>query len=188
MKSSKQNVVLVLFCFSVSLSNAQYVIKPAEEYTPQIGIMVDMLEEVKDQITENVSDLDQSETDYLFDKKANSIGALIMHLAATEAYYQIETLEKRSLTDEEVEFWEAAGLGAKSKELKGKPIKYYLDLWDQVRQKTLEGLQTKDDEWLASGIEDIDEDVNNHWVWFHVLEHQSNHMGQIAIVKKRLPK
>lgn len=32
-----------------------------------------------------------------------------------------------------------------------------------------------------------DEEVNNHWAWFHVLEHSANHMGQIALVKSRLP-
>ena len=66
------------------------------------------------------------ETDYLFDDKANSIGAIIMHLAATELYFQVETLEERTWTDKEEEFWGiAGGLGAESRDhLKGKPIKY----------------------------------------------------------------
>jgi uncharacterized damage-inducible protein DinB len=183
MKFKPQHALPILFCFSISIANAQYILEPVEGFTPQVGIMVSMLETVKDQITESVRELDQSETDYLFDEKANSIGGLIMHLATTEAYYQIETLENRAFTEEEEAFWASNGLG-----VKGKPIKYYLDLWDQVRQKTLEGLRTKDDEWLASGIDGIDEQINNHWVWFHVLDHQSNHMGQIALVKSRLPK
>ncbi len=58
--------------------------------------MVDMLEELKDRLTEDIRDLDQAETDYLFDDKANSIGAIIMHLVATESYYQVETLEART--------------------------------------------------------------------------------------------
>ena len=186
MKSKKKNVAIVVLCFSFSLANAQYEIKPEEGYTPQIGIMVDMLEEIKDRITENIRDLDQVETDYLFDDKANSIGAIIMHLAATESYYQVETLEERTWTDKEGEFWRiAGGLGTESRDkLKGKPIKYYLDLWDQVREKTLEGLKARNDEWFASSIE---EGMNYHWAWFHILEHQANHMGQIALIKNRLP-
>jgi hypothetical protein len=187
MKSIKKITLLLIFCFSLSLVNAQYEIKPEKGYTPQIGIMVDMLEEMRERITEITRDLDQSETDYLFDEKANSIGALIMHLVATEAYYQVETLEERTWTDKEGEFWViATGLGTESREkLKGKPIKYYLDLWDQVRKKTLEGLSNKDDAWFATNI---DENMNNHWAWFHILEHSANHMGQIALVKNRLPK
>ncbi len=186
MKSLNKNAALLILCFSLSLVNAQYEIKPEIGYTPQIGLMVDMLEELKDQLTEDIRDLDQAETDYLFDDKANSIGAMIMHLVATEAYFQVETLEERTWTEEEGEFWTiAGGLGAESRDkLKGKPIKYYLDQWDQVRKKTLKGLKTKDDAWFAANI---DENMNNHWAWFHVLEHQANHMGQIAMVKKRLP-
>ena len=187
MRLKKKNIVLIILCFSFSLVNAQNEIKPEEGYTPQIGIMVDMLENLKDQISEITRDLDQAETDYLFDAKANSIGAIIMHLVANEAYYQVETLEELTWTDEEEEVWGIAGdLGADSRDkLKGKPIKYYLDLWDKVRKKTLEGLKSKDDEWFASSI---DEGLNNHYVWFHVLKHSANHMGQIELVKNRLPK
>ncbi len=183
----KKNIVFIVLCFSFSMANAQYEIKPETGYTPQIGIMVDMLEDLRFRIIELTKDLDQNETDFLFDDKANSIGALLMHLVANESYYQIETLEGRSWTEKEKEFWGVAGgLGEKSREeFKGKPIKYYLDLWEEVRKKTLEGLKNKDDEWLAANI---DEGINNHWVWFHVMEHSANHMGQIALVKNRLPK
>ncbi|XOV93436.1 MAG: DUF664 domain-containing protein [Bacteroidota bacterium] len=187
MNTKKNYFVIVITFFSISTANAQYEIKPATGYTPQIGIMVDMLEDIKDRITEMTYDLDLAETDYLFDAKANSIGSIIMHLVANESYYQVESLQERSWTEKEEEFWGvASGLGEKSREvLKGKPIKYYLDLWDQVRKETLEGLKTKDDIWFAANIE---EGINNHWVWFHVMEHSANHMGQIALVKNRLSK
>ena len=111
---------------------------------------------------------------------------MIMHLAATEDYTQVETLEERSWTDEETLFWSAAGgLGDASREnLNGKPISYYLEQWDQVREKTLAGLKKRDDAWFASNI---DESMNIHWAWFHILEHMANHMGQIELVKQRLP-
>ncbi len=186
MKHTRKYLVLVVLCLAYSLVNAQYEIKAEEGFSPQIGIMVDMLEEIKERITEDVRELDQAETDFLFDEKANSIGAIIMHMVANESYYQVETLEGRTWTDEESQFWGiAGGLGEESREkIKGKPISYYLDLWDQVRKKTLEGLKTKDDAWFAAFIDD---GVNNHWVWFHVLEHNASHMGQISLVKSRLP-
>lgn len=187
MKSLKKKTALLILCFSLLLVNAQYEMKPVEGYSPQIGLMVYMLEDLKNRIAEEVKDLDQSQTDFLFDKDANSIGSLIMHLVSTEAYFQIETLEGRQWTDEEHErLGIGAGLTEESKsKLKGKPIQHYLDLWDEVRQKTLAGLKTKDDTWFASGI---DEDMNYHWAWYHVMEHSANHMGQIGSVKNRLPK
>jgi len=187
MKSLMKFKTLLILCFSTSFVYAQYEIKPTAGFTPQIGIMVDMLEEIKDRITKDIKDLNQNETDFLFDDKANSIGAIVIHMVATEANYQVETLEGRTWTEDEAAFWGVAGgLGDDSREkLKGKPISYYLDLWDQVRQKTLAGFKTKDDAWFASNI---DENINNHWAWFHILEHEASHMGQIALVKSRLPK
>lgn len=189
---TKMHVKKILFTLlfsvvSLNISQAQYELNPAEGYSPQIGTMVAMLEDLKGRITEMVKDLNQSETDFLFDADANSIGGLVMHLASNEAYYQVQTLEGRNWTDEEAAVWMVAGeLNDETRaELKGKPIKDYLELWDGVRKKTLEGLKTKDDAWFAANIE---EGVNNHWVWFHVLEHSASHMGQISLVKNRLPK
>ena len=182
-----KNTLLVLLLLTITITSAQYEIKPAEGYSPNIGIMVNMLEDLKDRITGQVKNLNQTETDFEFDDKANSIGALVMHLVATEAYFQIETLEERQLTEEEQKLFGVGGeLNDNSKqELKQKTIQHYLDLWNEVRQKTLAGLKTKDDTWFAS---EIDEGINYHWAWYHVMEHQANHMGQIALVKNRLPK
>jgi hypothetical protein len=186
MKRIKTGIAFVVFFTGLSLSHAQNEIHPEAGYSPQIGTMVDMLEDLKGRIEEMTRNLTQAETDYLFDGDANSIGSLIMHLASTEAYYQVQSLEGRSWTDEEAAVWMVAGeLNEKSREqLKGKPIAYYLELWDMVRNKTLQGLKTKDDAWFAA---EVDEGINNHYVWYHVLEHSANHMGQIALVKNRLP-
>jgi hypothetical protein len=64
-------------------------------------------------------------------------------------------------------------------------MRYYLDFWNQLRQKTLATLRTKEDAWFAS---ETDEGMNYHCEWYHVIEHQTNHMVQIALVKSRLPK
>ena len=186
MKKVKTFVSLGVLYLTLSIGNAQGVIEPAEGFSPQIGIMVDMLQELKDLITEDVKDLNQEQTDFLLDDRANSIGAMIMHIAATEAYFQVETLEGRTWTDEEAQFWSiAGGLTDETRaKLNGKPIRYYLDLWDEVREKSLAGLRTKDDTWFASSV---DEGINYHWAWFHVLKHTAAHRGQISLVKSRLP-
>ncbi|MEM8509515.1 MAG: DUF664 domain-containing protein [Bacteroidota bacterium] len=182
-----KNTFLLVLGLTFTMLNAQYEVTPKEGYTPKIGLMVYMLEDLKDRITEQVKDLDQSQTDFLFDANANSIGALVMHLVSTEAYYYIQTLEGRRWTeDERMRLGFAGELNAETRaKLKGYPIQYYLDLWDEIREKTLAGLKTKDDEWFASSLE---EGINLHYVWYHVMEHSANHMGQIALVKNRLRK
>lgn len=186
MKSIKNNLIIFILCLSPFITQAQGEMKPVEGYTPQIGLMVYMLEDLKNKVTDQVKELDLSQTDFTYDSSANSIGALVMHLVSTEMYYQLQTLGEGSWTDEEKKLLQSAGdLNKESKlKLKGKPIKYYLNLWDKVRQKTLEGLKTKDDAWFASNIDD---GINNQYVWYHVMQHTANHNGQIATIKNRLP-
>ncbi|PRX54916.1 DUF664 domain-containing protein [Flagellimonas meridianipacifica] len=186
MKCLKTIITFLLLFLATMLLNAQGELKSVDGYSPQIGLMVYMMEDLKDRITQQVKDLDQTQTDFLYDKDANSIGSLIMHLVSTESYYQIATLEGREWTEAELKRFGVAGeLNEKVKSiLKGEPIQYYLNLWDEVRTKTLEGLKTKDDKWFTSNIE---EGLNYHYIWYHVMEHSANHMGQIATIKNRLP-
>lgn len=175
---------------SASTTNAQYAIKNTEGYTPQMGALVSMMDDLKGRVTRQVKDLDQDGTDFLLDDQANRLGALILHLAATELYYQEATFYDSKLDEKKDEEWlTALRLGNKAREeLVGKPISYYLDKWDEVRAKTKEVLKTKDDEWLLKSREAWQEgiDYNYYWAWYHVMEHQANHMGQIALVKKRM--
>lgn len=184
-----KNLIVILLVLIGFTSQAQYTIESKEGYTPQIGVLVMMLEDLRSRVTYNVEKLTQEETDFLIDEDANRMGAIIFHLAATEKYYQVYTFENREFTEEEKkEWWTALELGKPArKEFKGKPIDYYLKVWEDVRKETLELLKTKDDEWLNAMTKN-DSEMNNHWAWYHVMEHQANHMGQIALIKKRLPK
>lgn len=160
------------------------VIKAPRGYSNNIGQMISMLDNLKARVERNVINLDQQGTDFLLDANANSPGAIIYHLAATEAYYQVYTFEKRGFNKEEREKWEVAlNLGPKARAaFKDKPISYYLEIYDEVRKKTKKLLKEKDDDWF----EEMNGGMNNHWAWFHVMEHQANHMGQLALITKRI--
>lgn len=184
----KKNLT-ILVCLIVTLSiNAQREIKSEEGFTSNIGILVSMLNDMKERVEYTVKNLDIESTDFLLDENANSIGTLILHLAATEKFYQVYTFEGREFNKEEKKVWETRmSMGDEARrQFKGKPISEYLDVFTKVREKTLEYLKQKDDEWLASIPEGYR--MNNHWSWYHVMEHQSSHLGQILLIKKRIPK
>ena len=176
--------IIFISIFSVT-SFGQRVIKPAKGYTTQIGNVVSMLEDLKGRVTNSVSNLTLEETDFLLDEKANRIGAMIFHLAATEKYYQVYTFENRGLNKVEREKWDVAqNLGSTARNrIKDKPIDYYLNIWNEVRKETLRLLKTKDDNWFSLKVHNGN--MNNHWAWYHVMEHQANHMGQIRLIIKR---
>ncbi len=182
MKNIFYSLILIFVASSI---HAQYEIKPVKGYSNDIGNLVAMLDDLKGRVKRSVSNLDQEGTDFLLDENANRIGAMIMHLAATEVYYQKYTFEGRQFNQEENEKWGAAlSLGDAGREsLIGKPISYYLEIWDEVRAETKKLLKEKDDKWFAKKIGGM----NNHWAWYHVMEHQANHMGQIRLILSRIP-
>ena len=167
--------------------DASNFIYPVEGYSPQIGTLVAMLNNLSERVEKAVKGMDKRELDFLLDERANSIGALVLHLAAAEAYYQVYTFENREFNDEEKIKWQAAlELDEKGRQqIKEHDVNHYLELYKEVRKITLSELKKRNDEWLArtpkGGI------MNNHFSWFHVMEHQSSHLGQIRLLKKRIP-
>ncbi len=186
-KSAGKNriqILLLVTLLTTSSLFAQYKIKPPKGYTAEIGNMVVMLDNLKQRVERLVNNLDQEGTDFLLDENANSPGAIIYHLAATEAYYQVYTFERREFNAEEEKKWSVAlRLGDNGRtEFKDQPISYYLDIYDAVRKKTKVLLKTKDDDWF----DETKQGMSMHWAWFHVMEHQANHMGQLALITKRI--
>lgn len=169
-----------------------FVIGPIKGYSPMIGTLVSMLNYNRFTVENMVKGMTKQQIDYLHDEKANTIAALVMHLGATEKFYQANTFDGRQeFNESEKKLWNAAmELGEEGrKEIKGKEIKYYLDLITAVRQKTLEELKKKDDEWLLKidPAWSTQRPLNTYWKWFHVCEHEANHRGQIAWLSSRLP-
>ncbi|WP_428742133.1 DinB family protein [Tenacibaculum sp.] len=154
---------------------------------PEIESMISMLEDLKRRVERTVKNLPQEHVDHLHDPKANRIGALIMHLAAAEVYYQEYTFGEPLINKEKTEEWEAGmDLDSKGRDLlQGKPIDYYLKIYNNVREKTIEELRKRNDKWFKSV--NAGKSISNQYAWFHVMEHQSSHLGQILFLKKRLP-
>ena len=151
---------------------------PREGYSPHIGTLVSMLNWMRGAVLGPVRGLTKAQLDHLHDAKANSIGALLLHLAAMERLYQIHTFEGKKWGDfdkETIKEWNlAANLGKEARKIiKGHDLAYYLDKLKSVREHTLAELKKRDDAWLMQ----VDPDfgwgpTNNYCKWFHVCEHE----------------
>lgn len=169
------------------------IIGPKEGYSPQIGTLVSMLTWMRMVVLMSVQGMSQADLDFLLDSKANTIGALLLHLAATDTYYHLHTFEGKpwgSWDDKIKQKWDIPmGLGEPArKTIKGNNLDYYLNILHETREKTLAEFRKRDDNWLLS----VDKQwpwgpTNNYCKWFHVCEHESNHNGQIKFLKSRLP-
>jgi uncharacterized damage-inducible protein DinB len=168
---------------------------PLPGYSPQIGAFVSQLTWMREMngVLRATDKLTQADLDYLFDKDANTIGALMLHLAATETYYQMNTFDGMkwdSWPEDVKKKWDPAmNLGdAGRSTIKGHDRDYYVSILHEVREKTLAEFRKKDDAWFLSADKTWPwGPTNNLCKWFHVCEHEAHHTGQIALLRKRLP-
>jgi hypothetical protein len=168
---------------------------PLPGYSPQIGAFVSQLTWMREMngVLAATKKLTQSDLDLLFDKDANTIGALMLHLAATETYYQLNTFDGvkwDSWSEDIKKKWEPAmNLGdAGRATIKGHDRDYYVNILHEVREKTLAEFRKKDDAWFVAADKSWSwGPTNNFCKWFHVCEHEAHHTGQIALLRKRLP-
>ena len=169
------------------------VIGPRDGFSPQVGTLLSMMTWMRKAILMPVRNMTTEQLDYLHDENSNSIGAMLLHLAATERFYQVHTFEGRKWGDwsdqDKKRFDVAMNLGdAGRKSIKGHNLDFYLSALDEVRDNTISEFKKRDDQWLLA----VDESwfwgpTNNYCKWFHVCEHESNHNGQIKYIKSRFP-
>src|SRR3982751_2977891 len=185
---------LVLSPAAEAADNEPNVLGPLPGYSPQIGTLVSEMTWMRSAVLRSVKGITQEELDFLLDQKANRIGALLLHLAATEKLYQLNTFDQVGLQDLEKsaafkEWTVPMDRGKPARvAIKGHNHAYYLDILHDVREKSLAEFRKRDDKWLLA--------VDKTWPWgptnnlcklFHVCEHESHHAGQISLIRGRVP-
>jgi hypothetical protein len=160
-------------------------ITPEPGYSSHIGVLVSTMQRCRETTILLVQDLSIAQLDYLFDEDDNSIGALLLHLAAIEAAYQEITFFDRNILDnpERLPKWQVPmELGAPARsEIRGHPASYYIEELTRMRAQTLEQMQQRDDSWLWVESEWGDDVfANNYWQWYHVYEDEINHRGEMS--------
>ena len=71
--------------------------------------------------------------------------------------------------------------------LRGRPVDHYVEILTALREQTLSAMRERDDAWMDIEKRWGERRVNHHWMWFHVIEDELNHRGQIRWLKRRLP-
>lgn len=170
--------------------DSPFYIGPMEGFTPQIGTLVSILKYMGLVVTGAINNMSVEDLDYLIDAKANTAGGLISHAIATEKWCQVRTFHWRLSEVMNSTDHQAEDLGDDARRnIKGHNAKYYQDAFMEVREKTIKELAARNDDWLM----EVDEDhywgqpVNNYCQWYHVVEHEAQHIGQIMFIRKRMP-
>jgi len=98
-----------------------------------------MLEHTRDVTLSEISNLNQSDLDFLPNSSSNTIVSLLSHIVAMEFVHQVISFEKRDLTESEYLKWRIyLELGDQVREgIKKQSLDYYLNELSQVRENTL---------------------------------------------------
>jgi uncharacterized damage-inducible protein DinB len=185
---------LVLSPVAAAADTGPNVLGPMPGYSPQIGILVSEMTWMRGAVLGAVKGMTPEQLDFLLDNKANRIGALLLHLAATEKLYQLNTFDNVGVKDLGTsplfKDWEVPmDLGEPARvKIKGHNLDYYLNILRETREKTLAEFRKRDDKWLLTADTTfVWGPTNNLCKWFHVCEHESHHTGQISLLAVRTP-
>lgn len=165
-----------------------YRIEPAPEYGPQIGAVVEMMHYVRQNTLAAVRGLTVEQLDATPPGFSNSIGMLLAHVAAVERLYQLLSFEGRWYdAGEKAALVGALSMGKEGERARGRDLVSYLADLEDARRDTLAELARRDDAWFASRLRAPDFGYgNHHWAWFHVMEDEVNHGGQMRLLRRNV--
>ncbi len=174
------------------MSRSNIDIKPAPGYPPQIGFLLAQLEDIREDTKRYTRDLTPSQLSWHPNLKVESIGTLLLHIAAVEWSWIFEDIFKRPMGPE----WEIAfPIRVGKPQVSGEPLDFYLAKLDAVRAEIKTGLATLTDADLDREIISPDQSGSSppvhsytiRWILYHLAEHEAHHRGQIAVMKRLLP-
>jgi uncharacterized damage-inducible protein DinB len=167
---------------------------PAPGYSPQVGRYISQLNETREELLKPTANLTPEQLSWHPDEQTESIGTQLLHVAAIEWSWVFEEILQRP--GEEYDGWdEALPIRVGIPQVEGKPLPYFYDRLNRVRNDVLAALRELTDEDLsrvvsspqAPGAEPPTEVFTIDWILFHLVHHEAHHAGQIELLARLLP-
>jgi uncharacterized damage-inducible protein DinB len=154
-----------------------------DELSPRIALVYSMMEKTRKNLLRRVKTLSREAIDYSPNpKEIESIGTLLLHIAAVEYSWIFEDIGKREM---EYEKWKYGfSLREGIEQIEGKDIEFYLSRLNETRQDVVNFLKTMSDKDLDSIVVVDSEKVSVEWIFFHLIEHEAMHIGQISFLTR----
>ncbi|GAB4326898.1 MAG: DinB family protein [Candidatus Zixiibacteriota bacterium] len=155
-------------------------------FSPRIGLFWAELEAVRRGTVRYVQGLCSEQLAWSPQSDVESIGTLLLHIAAVERSWIGEDIGRRPMGEE----WMAAfPIRFGIPQVVGQPLDYYVNKLDTIRAETRALLQSLSDEDLSRPITPLDpgdgaDTFTVEWILHHLVEHEAHHRGQIALLKR----
>jgi len=167
-------------------------ITPVAGYSLRIGLFLAQMEDIRRVTKQYVEELTAEQLSWHPNPKVESIGTLLLHIAAVEFSWILEDIFKHPMGQE----WEIAfPIRAGIPQVSGQPVAYFLGKLDTVRSEVRSALATLTDADQERAI--IPQDAGSsaqktggytiRWILHHLIDHEAHHRGQIAVMKRLSP-
>ncbi len=171
--------------------NIELSINSHSGFSSQLGRYVSLMEDVRRRTLEYIQALSTKQLSWFPNSKTESIGTLLLHIAAVEYSYIQEDIMKRPMGEE----WKMAfPIRFNIPQITGKELSYFTDKLNAIRaesKRVLRGLNDGDLDMIITPLEPApgngDISYSLEWILYHLIEHEAHHKGQIALMKRLLP-
>lgn len=141
------------------------------------------MNEIRERLLNIIEDVDEEALDYTpSERKIETIGTLLLHIAAVELSWIYEDIYKEEIDYDEWKYAFPLRSNINLPQLKGKGKNYYLKKLQNVRKSITERLQVEKN--LARIVQSDDQQYSIEWILFHLVEHEALHIGQINLLNR----
>lgn len=163
-------------------------INPVEGFSREIGFYLDAWEKSRAELRESVSDLSREELARRISPEAHQIGNLLLHIAESEAGWILSIVTGKELDDEIKKFAHWNDSTETDFAAKNYTARECVERIDKIGAMSREVLAKFTDEDLEKLI-GYDRrgkrvEVSLRWILCHLIDHEANHKGQIAMLKR----
>ena len=154
-----------------------------DEFPSNIQLLLAQLKQVRERLLEVISGINSDILDFTPDEKnIETIGTLLLHIAAVEWSWIFEDIFGLEMDFEKWKYAFPLRKSVNLPQLKGKSKLFYLNRLNEVRTRMIERLKE------ISDFNQLVASENNRysieWILFHLIEHESIHIGQISLLKR----
>ena len=164
------------------------VLEPVDGFSRDLGLCIARLEEVRTQTLELLQDMTQEELAKKISPEFPQIGGLALHLGECQFWWIDAGLANKPIMEEDIKFAHLHDTTTTDFALKNYSAAHTVDILNRIHLRTLATLANYADSDLDT-VFTCDEhpdgfDGSLRWILHHLVDHESNHRGQMAMIKR----
>ena len=174
----------MIYAFNFSQLMDLYELKHDIELTPGIAKFFGMFQDNRRKLNRILEGVTDEMVDFTpKEENIESIGTLLYHIAAVEIGWIFYDIDKQELDDNKWKYGFATR-DENLKQLTGKGLQFYRDMLQDVRNQIFERFKKFSDDDLKRVVESEGENFTIEWIFFHLINHEAMHTGQISLLKR----